>query len=908
MRSAKRPFFAACVGLAEVFLIFSISAQQVRAEGSGTHVPRHIEGDAVWDLDGSPYIFDHDVDVPEHSTLRILPGVEIKMAEGAQPASLVAYGRLDIDGTAEQPVDIAGIDRIYSGGPLSISNARLHGGPAIVLFRSVATLASTTISGANGSALHVTASSVDGNGLKIEGSSVNGIYVPPSGSQDELPRVSVHNSSIVGNAAAVNNKSGVALELEDNWWGKASGPSASGVNSISGSASYAPWLIDDPFGPSSCCSSVLFIPGLEGTRLYSGTNRLWEPNMNADALKLYLNADGMSLDEKVFSSGPIDKALGIKPIYSSFLSFIGSLAESGYVNEARSFGYDWRKPIPEVVLGDETRATTTESLLEAVTAIAAASKTGKVSLVAHSNGGLVAKYLVKELEGSGHSSLIDKVISVAVPYLGTPTALAGLLHGNGQSILGGFILSNSVARGLGENMPSAYSLLPSAGYFAKTLSPTVAFASTTMRGLNDGSYPEKIATAPDQADFVLDRARVRARPAVTELDRPIIGNAKLLRSAEALHVILDPYQWPAQITSWAIVGWNSDTVTGIRYSEKRGCGGIIGALWCRGAGFIWRVASSLMGDGIVLSLSAAHGSDHATYIDLDAASKQDGNLVDHSNILESPTVQKAIKEILVGSDEEGGRISTLPGVAIKEPELQGKLDFVTVGAHSSVELHAYDSEFRHTGLLLKPGSLDANDFVSAAYETGIPGSSFRSADNGDDRHTYIKLPVSNGERYSVEVRGKDYGFFAFEVEPSSSAAGGLGRVDYSMAPSSPLMLATTTIAAGVAGPLYVDIDDDGIPEYESLPGGNGLPGNASTQEEAERIALEQSIEALNKTDVESLRDDPRRQLFLDEVNRLIQESTWGKDGQPVTSGAPAPAPGSAQKTPPVGGGVLCEPR
>ena len=908
MRSIKRPFFAACVALAEVLLIFSISAQQVRAEESGTHVPRHIEEDVVWDISGSPYIFEHDVDVSEDSTLRILPGVEIRMADGAQPASLVAYGKLDIEGTAEQPVDITGIDRIYSGGGISVSNARLHDGPTIVLFRSEATLASTTISGANGSALHITASSVDGRGLKIENSSVNGIYVALSGSFDGLPRVSIRDSRIIGNAVAVHNKSGVILDLENNWWGKASGPNVSGVNSIYGQASYSPWLVDDPFGSTSCCSSLLFIPGLEGTRLYSGSNRLWEPNMNADVLKLYMDDEGSSIDKKIFSTVPIDKALGIKPIYSGFMGFLGDLADGGYVSEARAFGYDWRRPIRDVVLGNEARSTTTEALLDVVTAMAATSKTGKVSLIAHSNGGLIAKYLVKELIESGRSALIDKVISVAVPYLGTPAALAGLLHGNGQSILGGFILSNSVARGLGENMPSAYSLLPSVGYFSKMFSPTIAFASTTMRGLNDGTYPRQIVSPSDQADFVLDNGSARVRPAVTDLVRPIVGNAKLLHAAEVLHAILDPYQWPVQIATWAIVGWNSDTPTGIRYSEKQGCDGIVGTLWCRGAGFVWRVASSLMGDGTVLSLSAAHDSDHAAYVDLGMASSREGSQVDHANIMESPTVQKVIKEVLTGMSDDGDRISMLSGVTIKEPEGLEKVGFVTVAAHSSVELHVYDSEYRHTGLILKPESLSANDFVGAAYETGIPGSSFRIAGSGSDQHTYIKLPVTNGEKYSVEIRGQDYGFFTYDVEPSSSTGEGSVRMNYSMAPSSPLMLATTTIGAGAPGSLYVDIDDDGTPEYESLPGGNGLPGNAVTQEEAERIALEQSIEVVNKTDVEVWKDDPRREIFLEEVNKLIQESTREKDGQPVMQNTPVPASESAQKTPPVGGGVFCEPR
>jgi len=51
-------------------------------------------------------------------------------------------------------------------------------------------------------------------------------------------------------------------------------------------------------------------------------------------------------------------------------------------------------------------------------------KTGlPVWLMGHSNGGLVTKYLPKVLSDEGKTDLVDKIISVAVPYLGTPAAV-----------------------------------------------------------------------------------------------------------------------------------------------------------------------------------------------------------------------------------------------------------------------------------------------------------------------------------------------------------------------------------------------------------------------------------------------------------------------------------------------------
>src|SRR5262249_21329794 len=154
------------------------------------------------------------------------------------------------------------------------------------------------------------------------------------------------------------------------------------------------------------------------------------------------------------------------------------------IGQWKAFGYDWRKPIAEVVAGPEQKATTTESLIDTVMAMASTSKTGKVTLIAHSNGGLVTKYLVKTLADMGKSDLIDKVISVAVPYLGTPLAIPSLLYGDGNSIAGGLLLKQSVAQKLAANMPSAYSLLPSAEYFAQHLGPTIAYASGSSTPVN----------------------------------------------------------------------------------------------------------------------------------------------------------------------------------------------------------------------------------------------------------------------------------------------------------------------------------------------------------------------------------------------------------------------------------------
>jgi hypothetical protein len=88
------------------------------------------------------------------------------------------------------------------------------------------------------------------------------------------------------------------------------------------------------------------------------------------------------------------------------------------------------------------------------------------------------------------------------------------------------ILNPSVARGLGQNMSSAYSLLPSRSYFAKVFTPSIAFASTSISGLNNGTYPKEINTYENQKAFILDYQNARKVPKDSNTDLPIKGNPR----------------------------------------------------------------------------------------------------------------------------------------------------------------------------------------------------------------------------------------------------------------------------------------------------------------------------------------------------------------------------------------------
>ncbi|MGC9605450.1 MAG: hypothetical protein ABSF56_01685 [Minisyncoccia bacterium] len=896
MGKIRKVLLIISLGIIELFAVVSLSPVAARAE---TRVGGVISTDTVWSADKSPYLLTADLTVPDGVALTIGHGVSVGLAPGADagdidsdPALYVSGGRLLIEGTGKDRVSISDIGGVIvaggstDNGSADIADADLSGGTGISFRDSRGSLATTTISGAF-QGIYMKDSIVSVWGSRIKGNET-GIFVQPHrvflvvNDQDSRRRtelsdrfgtggignaladapdlyasssLTIRGTSFGGNASrSIYNGADFTVDAVGNWWGSPTGPTAAGADSVRGPVSYSPWLTAEPpldTGPDDapCCSSILFIPGLESTRLYrpesrpfglgTAVNRLWEPNDNADVTKLYLNRYGSSTDASIYSGGPIDKALGLFGIYGRFMGFLDDLVRKGTVNEWQAFGYDWRKPVSEVVAGKEKKATTTESLVETVAKLASRSKTGKVSIVAHSNGGLVAEYLVKTLADLGKAGLIDSVISVGVPYLGTPAAIPALLHGDGESVGYGLIMAQANARGLGANMPSAYSLLPSREFFSKVFSPTIVFASTTVPDLNDGSYPQSIGSFEAQSAFISGTANSRKAPAASNTATPIKGNQLLMATADALHGLLDPFAWPTSIARWAIVGWNDkNTPVGIGYSNKG-----------------YRVIRDPYGDGTVMAQSAEFNSGRVIPVDLAAASHLDGKNINHSNILEASNTETAIGSMISNPSRSGDRIyndnpaehntkvlnelSKIPGVSVNDmdwnhlaAEYEASRKELRVSTHSPVKLNVYDSHGNHTGEVPLPPEV-ASQVEEGLYtmkEEKIPGSSYDVLGCGSDNdcNTSIAVP-DDGEKYTVTLDGVGTGSFTLDIE-RVRATTTVETVEWNGVPVTQLSAATTTIVsyagfnapkAGLASstaPLSLDIDGDGTIDATSSPG------------------------------------------------------------------------------------------
>lgn len=898
-------FFLALLLLGALFVV------NTRFAHAETVVSGIYTGDTVWTAENSPYVINGYAEIPQGSSLTIRPGVRISGGSDFDTLS-VSGGQLDILGTSDEKIYISSIHGIFlQNSDFDIANVDITG-VGIFAEDSQGHITATTISGAsdalrlNNSIVSVTASkfidndravTVEPTGLPVllrglDVSNIGGI-----GNALDEAMVSISNSALVRNRDyAIENLSDIPVMATDVWWGSSDGPTVGEdmPNSISGDIVYEPWLQAEPIlemPDQACCSSVLFLPGLEGSYMYKernpflgigdGVNTLWPPNNSDDIRSLSLDTDGNSIDPSIYSGSPIGKVFGLFDVYGKFMDFLDNMVFEGKIGEWKSFGYDWRKPIDQVVAGPETSsydglptATTTKYLVDEVEDLASRSKTGKVTMIAHSNGGLVAKYLVKTLTDMGKENLIDSVISVAVPYLGTPQAIAGILHGdNNQKLLSGIILKKRLVRELGKNMASAYSLLPSADYFTQAVKPSIAFASDadTSR-LNDGSYPSEITSVASQDAFIVDANNVRSVPSEQDIKSPIKGNRLLVTAAEALHAIIDPFSWPTSIARWAIIGWNKDTTDGVIYDGKG-----------------YELSKTKLGDQTVVAESAAHDSGDIMSVDLATASDIEGDDVEHANILESDTTRRLIENAITKKEHDAvcDEVTKLPGVTCGLPpyDTVNVPKDIRISTHSPVELHIYDQNGNHTGVIPSPPEVE--DDAMVFVEKKIRGSDIDVDWEDDDTETTVTVP-DDGQRYDIVVEGTGVGAFTLEIDRVLEGYKVIDHVQYLDLPATPFMVASTSIQVPVgvgvvstttnilffSRPLTIDLDGDGNVDITATSSAN------VTQDHHDPVEYINAIrDILHKV----FGDNKRAKLLVKRLDRLEKLVAKDKDRRIVRS-------------------------
>ena len=444
--------------------------------------------------------------------------------------------------------------------------------------------------------------------------------------------VHISDCEIFGNIEGGATIYGGNINAMDNWWGSDTGPKSITLNPngtgdiYRGTGQINPWKQLKPKKKEKCCSSVLFIPGHQGSRIYKSgkviglptENQLWEPNTVSDISKLGLNTDGYSIDKTLYTRDIIDRTNIVYggsndvEIYKGLVKSLNGLNSNYSIEDWQYAAYDWRmSPNTIVVEGAKygsdgsIAAFSYKKIEDQIVQMADVSKTKKVTLLAHSYGGLVTKRLLAYLLQRGKISLIDKVIFVAVPENGSPSSLFALLHGDNQDIGNGYIVDKSTMRKFAQNMPSVYALLPKSNSLTG-----VSFTSPLIFGMQATntvslSVPT-ISTTESMYKFLFNEITRPSTIDVIETNIPLVANKKIKQKIdiESTPHFIKPQteQGYEGIEFYNILGVGLNTPQSISYTQKP-CTSLYthASLMSPNCGLNHVPNFSQIGDGVVLA-------------------------------------------------------------------------------------------------------------------------------------------------------------------------------------------------------------------------------------------------------------------------------------------------------------------
>src|SRR3989344_110086 len=722
------------------------------ASGNGKNgmiVSGSVGNNQVWP-DQMPYIISNNgLDV--WGTLDISPGAKIKF-DGPYPY-LFIRGTLNANGSNDNDIyftsikdDSVGGDtngdgaltspmagdwgQIFTGlnSVLNLNHAVVrYGGRSWPYYTNIAMLGGnlnmsnsiTSFSSSYGLRVY------DGSAIIIDSQIINNTY----GIVKEGGCVSVSNSSIYGNVQyGIYNGTFGEINAENNWWGDASGPynfwnnDDGAGDKVSTFIDFDPWLTSPPVfndpDPVLTKEPVIIVPGILGSRLnrvsdgeevWPNSTELLKPGTDSylDQLKLdNLGNDIIDID----STGILGREFMIFPFYENLIEKFEGL---GYTEDTDLivFDYDWRKDISFL-------ATELKSLIDSKSSI---SPTGKVSIVAHSMGGLLTKEYLRQ--NTTDLSQLNNVVIAGAPQLGAIKAFKLLNFGDNLEI---GILNKDRAKEISQNMPSVYQLLPSREYIEQS-----------------GGYLEDNR---DDGGGVLNYDQTKS----FMLSDPYLSdyrNTLMLNSSEEFHDNLDHLNINGpRITN--LVGCSVDTLAGIKIFDNKKADIVL-----------------KKGDGTVPLVSANQTLSNSGQTNYYAAKG-----FDHFNL-----VSKAQALDLIGAVATDGVIPSLSDISSSESicYFNPKKLFI-FSTHSPVNLRIYDSQGNYTGLDengdVNDGILESdfmqigeNNFVLApegegyriaidAYDTGSFDFKIRTllGEGEEDSALYFNVPISN-PNLSAEV-------------------------------------------------------------------------------------------------------------------------------------------------------------
>jgi len=545
-----------------------------------------------------------------------------------------------------------------------------------------------------------------------------------------------------------------------------------------------------------CFSNVLFLPGMKGSVLETGSDQLWPPTIFSDDVpQLALTSDGTSVND-IHTNGILNE-FGPTDIYAPFSNFMDGLVSEELINDWLPLAYDWRFS-PETILEEGIKtASETFDVIEKIEELAGQSRTGEVTIVAHSMGGMLGKAIIKKLEEEGKDNLIDSFVMVGTPQLGTPQALATILHGDNESILAGFIVNPTDIRSIAQNMPSAYDLLPSRKYFETVSDPVISFnpEAPFLQSWRD-FWGEFINSYSAFFSFVTGTGVSREEPPETVLRIPEVLRPELVTDADALHSMLDNYQIPGNIRVVQVAGWGSPTIKTIEYRAYHDLQ-------------TYDITPTIEGDKTVVYSSAVSSiTDETYFFDIGEYRKSKNINTQHRDLLNANPIQALLMSVV-----EKENITETNFILATKPQVTDLNDQLIISTHSPVLLGVHDEFGNFTGI--NPNQDLSVELLSITED--IPGSTFLHTTESQ----YIFLPKEGV--YNFVYKGIGDGPTTTRIDNFTNDTV-VPIVSYTDIPTTSSTFATFVIDSSIPENTSISLDTDGDGEVDEtiLPDGTEL--------------------------------------------------------------------------------------
>lgn len=529
-------------------------------------------------------------------------------------------------------------------------------------------------------------------------------------------------------------------------------------------------------------SNILFIPGVQGSYLYEGLlweSQRWVPFGENDLRGLMMSDSGQSLYNIYTKQDDVIRSIHyLYDVYDTFLDkleYYKSIENS--INDYGIYAYDWRYDVLDIARNGTKYKNETKYLVDEVERLAASSKTGKVTLITHSNGGLLAKALFAEY-GNDVSDKIDNFIMVGTPQYGSLDAIAKLLHGYEDSVYMKIASKRYIGREVVRNFPAAYGLLPTEKYFQVTGGYSVV--------QNDGSVASrnlvgstKVNSYISLNNFLGNSSRPHPRD-TNNLNRLTNLNQGLLFKARNTQSVLENLSIHDDVRVFEIAGTGVDTMAGLFY-QKLPCNLLIIGAGCEifndelDAVKVIPLRTT-RGDGTVILDSATGYLDNKNTFIVNIGVDN----LKHSNMLSGDMVLSAIDLILKDTQE------------VFVPQALSTRKKYLLGIHSPVDILITDSQGRETGI--------SNDEV---FEN-IPNTTYLEL--GESKYIIASEDIT----YDISIKGTDDGYYAFTVHELDGEDQELVKI-LGYTPVSSTTVATLTYSPNSSfSDISTDHDGDGV--------------------------------------------------------------------------------------------------